>query len=371
MQHLATLSPPSFRLFPVPRAAPPTVPASLAILGRRVYHALSRGGVPNAQRYTPRGMVYTMAQLDYPVQNILDRVWSLWADDIGEDTRLADILDMRDCSMIVGNPWCACPGNGCPGEDQTPLCNHTFQSLSMARYCRDSAAFEAATLGQLRATQTWPMVTEQDQGIATLWYNSLNMVKHAPKPFHLYVANALNSTAGMNVVHNALYARNYARYAEQAGINYTVYYTDYVGMRAADRGTRRYSVSGKGGGVDVFNYRSNFGWDTMHDGVAFQGMESVAEQTLFICHAHGIECTPPAPAPPPPPPPPPAPCPALPPSCYAALQTHCATARQGDACDACIRQYARQEIDAGCGPKEVCVRNAWCTAQRRERLHEQ
>ena len=29
----------------------------------------------NAARYTPRGMVYTMAQLDYPVQNMLDKVW--------------------------------------------------------------------------------------------------------------------------------------------------------------------------------------------------------------------------------------------------------------------------------------------------------
>lgn len=35
-------------------------------------------------------------------------------------------------------------------------------------------------------------------------YNTVNMQRHAPKPFYLYIANWLNSTAGMNVVHNAL-----------------------------------------------------------------------------------------------------------------------------------------------------------------------
>jgi hypothetical protein len=58
------------------------------------------------------------------------------------------------------------------------------------------------------------------------------MQKHQPKPdgasaksFYLYIANQLNSTAGMNVVHNALYSRNYAKYAELSGISYTTYYT--------------------------------------------------------------------------------------------------------------------------------------------------
>jgi hypothetical protein len=41
--------------------------------------------------------------------------------------------------------------------------------------------------------------------------------------------NQLNSTAGMNVVHNALYSKNYGMFAEKAGINYTTYYTDYHG----------------------------------------------------------------------------------------------------------------------------------------------
>jgi len=38
-------------------------------------------------------MVYTMAQLDYPVQNILDRVWTLWTNFGGGETKLSTILD--------------------------------------------------------------------------------------------------------------------------------------------------------------------------------------------------------------------------------------------------------------------------------------
>ena len=56
--------------------------------------------------YTPVGMVYTMAQLDYPVQNMMDRTWGLWADDVGNGTALSTVLAFNDCGMILGNPWC-------------------------------------------------------------------------------------------------------------------------------------------------------------------------------------------------------------------------------------------------------------------------
>ena len=99
-------------------------------------------------------------------------------------------------------------------------------------------------------------MTEQDKGLATLWYSSDNMQKHQPKPdgvsagsFFLYIANPLNSTAGMNVVHNALYARNYAKYAALAGVSYTTYYTDYNAMTEEDKGSQRFSGSGRGGSM--------------------------------------------------------------------------------------------------------------------------
>ena len=44
-----------------------------------------------------------------------------------------------------------------------------------------------------------------------------------PNSFFLYVANHRNTTEGMSVVHNALWARRYANFAEQAGLNYAAY----------------------------------------------------------------------------------------------------------------------------------------------------
>lgn len=118
-----------------------------------VYHALaSANGVPNMQRYTPVAMVYTMAQLDYPVQNMLDQVWSLWTDDVGAETKLATILDYGDCDMVIGNPWCS-------QQAETPLCNHTFERISYAKYCNSEAEFNKATLGEVQQTQNWPVTT--------------------------------------------------------------------------------------------------------------------------------------------------------------------------------------------------------------------
>ncbi len=37
------------------------------------------------------------------------------------------------------------------------------------------------------------------------------------------------------------YSRNYAKYAQLAGISYTTYYTDYEGMTSTDRGQQRFS----------------------------------------------------------------------------------------------------------------------------------
>merc|ERR1719353_1353152 len=163
-----------------------------------------------------------MAQLDYPVNNMLNRVWSLWADDIGESTKLSTILDAGDCGAILGNPSCG-------QTSDYNLCNETYHEEVTGKFCGEY--FSEATLGEVRDACVWPAEDpEVGKGMEVLWYNSLNMQKHQPKPFYLYVANRLNGTKAMNVVHNTLYSRNYAKYAEMAGINYTVYYTDYEGM---------------------------------------------------------------------------------------------------------------------------------------------
>ena len=139
----------------------------------------------------------------------LDKVWGLWVDDVGASTKLSTILAFGDCPMIIGNPWCNPPAGGQSHVTGPPgvLCNQTWERESLARYCNSEADFNRATLGQVKSTQVFPQETEQDRGLATLWYNSDNMQKHQPKPdgksgksFYLYIANQLNSTAGMNVV---------------------------------------------------------------------------------------------------------------------------------------------------------------------------
>ena len=107
----------------------------------------------NTDKYTPRGMVYTMAQLDYPVQNMMDRVWSLWTADVGQSLKLNQILDYTDCGMIIGNPWCVSPG---VNQSEYNLCNMSWQKESMARFCTNRESFDKATLGEVQVAQRWP-----------------------------------------------------------------------------------------------------------------------------------------------------------------------------------------------------------------------
>ena len=56
------------------------------------------------------------------MQNILDRVWGLWADDMGNETLLTSILAQThaDCEMCVGNPWCGASPNPNPNPNPSP-----------------------------------------------------------------------------------------------------------------------------------------------------------------------------------------------------------------------------------------------------------
>jgi len=286
----------------------------------------------NVGRYTPVGMVYTNAQLDYPVQNMLDRVWSHWAEDVGESTKLSMILSRTDCGMIIGNPWCEQPAD-------YNLCNRTYHEEVMNKFCGSN--FADATLGEVRDALVWPADDpEVGKGMQVLWYNSLNMQKHRPESFHLYIANQLNGTGGMQVVHNALYGRNYAKYAEMAGINYTVYYTDYHGMREEDYGQARFLTSGT-----AWNYRSNHAWINV-PGVKDTKRASANEQMLFHCFVLGTKCSLPHPTPSPGP---------LSDACKKAITDLC----PHGGCERCIPQHVKALVAAGCprheGAGRMCI----------------
>merc|ERR1719326_1794161 len=65
-----------------------------------VYHSWNEG------RYTPRGIIYSNAQLDYPVTNMLSEAWDLFAETMGPQVKLADVVSEEACPTIVGNPMC-------------------------------------------------------------------------------------------------------------------------------------------------------------------------------------------------------------------------------------------------------------------------
>ena len=313
-----------------------------------VYHAW------NALRYTPRSLAYSMAQIDYPVQNMLDVTWSLWRDNLldGEGTLLSSVLAFEDCYMVVGNPWCASSQQPNPPPAETQLCNATWNEETMARYCDSREAFDSATLGDVARTQRWELSSPFDVGMEVLWYTSRNMEKHTPSSnFSLYVANHLNSTAGMNVVHAALYARLYGEVAERVGIDYYVLYTDFAGMRDADRSERRV------GGETVFNVLSSKALASFPPVGSEVQPDSTEERVLFHCRALGIKDCRVSPSPSP------SPSGNLSSECKAEIKAVCGGAGAG-ACPSCVRTNARDLMAHGCprGQGAVAKVVAFCEA---------
>lgn len=279
------------------------------------YHKLE---VPTP-RYTPVAMAYAGAQLEYPVQNMLDRVWGLWADDVGPTTPLSSILSFQDCKMVVGNPWCDAAfiaDRLASGDERwrssTQICNQQWHDTAVDRYCATEDLFNRATLGDLRATQVWPMDTPQDRGIAKLWYNSDGMQDAAshldPSRFYMFIANRLNTTAGMDVVHSAMQGRQYARVAESSGMNYAVLYTDYHGMTASDYSHERVTLGDLDynllssfapagtGRADWTETKAAFGWQEQIVGECSGGWASSTDNEgtcagmdslLFVCNSVG------------------------------------------------------------------------------------
>tara|TARA_B110001452_G_scaffold245323_2_gene229929 strand:- start:571 stop:1191 length:621 start_codon:yes stop_codon:yes gene_type:complete len=179
----------------------------------------------------------------------------------------------------------------------------------------------------------------------------------AATPFFLYVFNHLNGTAGMNVVHNALYARQYARVAEAANLEFVSYYPDYHAMKAADRSDVRLRPTP---GVEL-NLRTSAAlrsWRTL-PGVSATEPGGAAEQLLYFCYAFNLSCTAPSPSPPGPTPSP------LSAACKAAVRRDCPVAPA--ACAGCVREHASDLIASGCpkpGPGAVAEVVEYCENQK-------
>ena len=154
----------------------------------------------------------------------------------------------------------------------------------------------------------------------------------------------------MDVVHSALYARRYAQIAEEAGINFTTYYTDYPAMRPEDRSSTR--MVGNGG--LTYNYLSSHDWRHCSEDVGRTAAASAREQMLFFQLVLGVEagCTEVSP---------------LAAACEAELDRLCTVPPQS--CAACVRANAQDLIAHGCpsvdeGGFDACVE--YCEAEASE-----
>lgn len=206
-----------------------------------VHHQWNKG------RYTPRGMVYHNAQLNFPIHNMLNQTWSLFSDTMGPKTKLADVMSKEACPVIIGNHLCGSP----LGETSDyELCNHVWNKRALKRFCGEK--YETATLEEVQKEQVWKT---NSTGLERLWYNSENIQKHLPHdPFYMYIANSKNGTSAEDVAHHSIFALNFAKYAEmgkQGGLQYTVYYTDFAHMSEDDQGMQRFEISSAPGDLAV------------------------------------------------------------------------------------------------------------------------
>ena len=85
------------------------------------------------------------------------------------------------CVSVITGTTITCSGSGPAHVTDPPgvLCNQTWQRHSLARYCDNEADFNAATLGQVRATQVFPQVTEQDRELCALQLYGQNCTSNA------------------------------------------------------------------------------------------------------------------------------------------------------------------------------------------------
>jgi hypothetical protein len=232
----------------------------------------------NMDRFSPVGMVLSNPQFNLPFFGVLDYVWQDIVDHMKPGTLLQEVLPFSMCHA----------GLECAAETKAP-CNATFNQVTHQRYCASEAAFNVATLEQVKQTQTWDRSKpEYGLGLEKLWLTSKNMLAHQPRPFHILVANVATG-ADANIFHLPMYAQQYAEYAAQVGINYTVYFGDYPAMRAPPL----FPNAKESAKVQEWNYASSTGW---RDEFAYSlnSKPSPMEQhELFSCYVAGIpSCAP-------------------------------------------------------------------------------
>jgi len=183
-----------------------------------------------------RSATFKNAQLDYTVQNALDKTWSHWVDELGPDAKLKNYLERSGCKKIVGNPWCTVSST-----DETTICNHGWQQVTNNRFCKTNFKFNQVTFGALHSIQVWPNVTTQDRGLAYLWYVSEQMAVYQPPGFVLYVYNYQGGATGEKndgaLAHHSLFSKRYSDFCLAYNISCIVYFKAWTDIKPSSLGT--------------------------------------------------------------------------------------------------------------------------------------
>merc|ERR1712107_395493 len=154
------------------------------------------------------------------------------------------------------------------------MCNKTWEVKQQQEAC--GASFSSMSIAQLR--QRSPVIEE---GLKVLWYTSQNMLKHQPKPFHLYAISG-DQYFSSTFDHSSMYVLAYAEQAARVGMDYTVYFSSYPGMKQ--------SLLGNATLMEKLWYRSSVGWRNLTPQIAQTTPNSLDEHVLFACHVLGVAC---------------------------------------------------------------------------------
>lgn len=257
---------------------------------RITFNSLSSGGAMsqylawiyhrhNVGRFTPLGMVQANSQF-YPAPSFRPNGWEMFtAGSAGRQTKLSDLLVEEWCSNMVGNRGCVAEElQGLPYD----LCNASWHDAITNKICGE--AYTTSTIGDL-IDEVWTLEPQ-----AAKFYDMIDftkrMVEHHPDQFRSLVNNACNDTTELSLIHHSIFGPTWRSSLEAAGMNYTVYYGDFLDIPPELQSPDRYMVEDSG---KLLNYWSNEGWKEQ-EGWSQAGVYTLAEHVWWHCSVMGLKC---------------------------------------------------------------------------------
>lgn len=254
-----------------------------------VYHSMHVG------RFTPIGMMLENPMYDLPMSCATKPWYENWLTH-SNLKRVSELLVGHEsqCDWLLGNFRCAASSEAFIGNHlvtlpesmslitQGEICNSTWNSEAL-KTCALLDSLTIAEAANMRNIEVSP-------GMQRLWSTSKNMLLHQPKPFHLYTFSYARQRS---LVHSGLYGLLFAENAKRAGMNYTVYYADFMGMIAHKGSGKTRHVHGI-----KYNYRSSSNWQVeviaqdKASGLKPRELvpNSLAEHSAFLCYIAGLAC---------------------------------------------------------------------------------